>query len=189
MTRANRRDTAGAGVRHCVQGYMFRMPNAIKMLQDDQNSMRILFGQIQQLPAGQFGGENEAALQLASMVSAHNTLVEEFIHPLLADLRPEEAEEAEAVRAETRRMLAKIDGIPAGLDRRDALLELQGVVKDQGEQEEAVYPFLTEKLGLVKIEDLGRSMMARQQELLHEGEDTTNAASTARPQVAATPKI
>ena len=165
------------------------MPNAIKMLQDDQNSMRILFGQVQQVPAGQFGGEDKAALQVASMVTAHNALVEEFIHPFMADLKPEMAQEAEDTRVETRRMLAEIEELPTGLDRRDAIVQLQGVVKAQGEQEEAFYPLLTEALGLVQLEDLGRGMMVRQQELLQQGEETTNAASTARPQGASNPKI
>ena len=86
-------------------------------------------------------------------------------------------------------MLAQIDDLPSGMDRRDAMVELQHVVKAQGEQEEAFYPLLTEKLGLVELEDLGRTMMARQQELLQEGEDTTNAASLARPQGAGSPNI
>ena len=170
-------------------GKVFLMPNAIKILQDDQNSMRILFGQIQQAPAGQFGGEDKAALQIAAMLTTHNALVEEYLHPLLADLQPEMAKEAEGRRGETRRMLAQIDDLPSGIDRRDAMVELQHVVKAQGEQEEAFYPLLTKKLGLVELEDLGRTMMARQQELLQEGEDTTNAASLARPQGAATPNI
>ena len=165
------------------------MPNAIKMLQDDQNSMRMLFGQIQQVPAGQSGGEDKAALQVASMVITHNALVEEFIHPLLSDLRPEMAKEAEGSRRETRRILAQIDDLPSGMDRRDAIGELQGVVKAQGEQEEAIYPLLSETLGLSELEDLGRSMMVRQQQLLQQGEDTTHAASLARPQGASSPNI
>lgn len=165
------------------------MPNAIKMLQDDQNSMRMLFGQIQQIPAGQGGGEDIAALQVASMVTAHNALVEEFIQPLLADLQPDMAQKAEDSRVETRRVLAQIDDLPSGMERRDAIVELQGIVKAQGEQEEAFYPLLTDSLGVAQLEDLGRSMMGRQQELLQDGEDTTNAASAARPQGASRPKI
>lgn len=165
------------------------MPNAIKLLQDNQNSMRILFGQIQQVPAGQSGGEDKAALQVASMVTTHNALVEEFIHPLLSDLRPAMAKEAEGSRKETRRILAQIDYLPSGMDRRDAIGELQGVVKAQGEQEEAIYPLLSETLGLSELEDLGRSMMVRQQQLLQQGEDTTHAASLARPQGASSPNI
>lgn len=165
------------------------MPNAIKMLQDDQNSARILFGQIQQVPAGLSGAEDKAALQLASMLSTHNTLVEEFIHPLLNKFEPAVADESERGYGQTRELLAEIEDLPSGMERRDVMVDLQGIVKAQGEMNESsVYPLLTEKLGVSGLEDLGKVMMARQQELLHNDSDTTGAASTAGPQVV-TPKI
>lgn len=165
------------------------MPNAIKMLQDDQNSARILFGQIQQVPAGHSLDEDKAALQLAAMLTTHNTLVEEFIHPVLAKFDPAVAEESERGYGQTRRLLGEIDDLPSGMDRRDVMVTLQGIVKDQGEMnEKSVYPLLTEKLGVSGLEDLGRVMLSRQQELLQDGEDTTGAASTAGPQ-SVTPKI
>ncbi len=72
-------------------------------------------------------------------------------------------------------MLAQIDDLPSGMDRRDAMLELQHVVKTQGEQEEAFFPLLTEKLGLVELKDVGRAMMARQ--LMPAGHDVVDAAA------------
>ena len=112
------------------------MPNAIKMLQDDQNSARILFGQVQQVPAGQAGTEDKAALQLASMLSTHNTLVEEFIHPLLQKFEPTVAEESEGGYGQTRRLLSEIDDLD-GMERRNVLAELQEIVKAQGEMNES----------------------------------------------------
>lgn len=155
------------------------MPHAIKMLQDDNNSARILFGQIQAVPAGQADAEDKAAIQLASMLTTHNVLENEFINPMLARLEPALARECEAEHAAANRLLTEIETLD-GLERRDVILDLQEVVRAHGEtQERSVFPLLTERLGVSELEDLGRSMMTRQQELMHEGADTTGAAETA----------
>ena len=164
------------------------MPHAIKMLQDDNNSARILFGQIQAVPAGQADAEDKAALQLASMLTTHNVLENEFINPMLAKYEPALAEECEAEHDAANRLLTKIEGLD-GLERRDVILDLQEVVRAHGvTQETSVFPLLTEKLGVSGLEDLGREMLARQQQLLHEGADTTCAAETAGQHVI-TPRI
>ncbi len=164
------------------------MPHAIKMLQDDNNSVRILFGQIQAVPAGQADAEDKAALQLASMLTTHSVLENEFINPMLARFEPALAKECEAEHDEANRLLADIDGLD-GMERRDVILELQAVVAAHAAtQETSVFPLLSERLGVIELEDLGRSMMARQQELLHEGADTTGAAETAG-QHTVTPRI
>jgi len=155
------------------------MPHAIKMLQDDNNSARILFGQIQAVPAGQADAEDKAAIQLASMLTTHNVLENEFINPMLARLAPALADECVAEHDSANRLLTEIEGLD-GMERRDAILALQEVVQAHGvTQETSVFPLLTERLGVIELEDLGRSMMTRQQELLHEGADTTGAAETA----------
>ena len=164
------------------------MPHAIKMLQDDNNSARILFGQIQAVPAGQADAEDKAALQLASMLTTHNILENEFINPMLARFEPALAKECVAEHDKANRLLTEIEGLD-GMERRDVILELHEVVKaHSATQEQSVFPLLTEKLGTSALEDLGHSMMARQQELLHEGADTTGAAETAGQHVI-TPRI
>ena len=164
------------------------MPHAIKMLQDDNNSVRILFGQIQAIPAGQADAEDKAALQLAAMLTTHNVLENEFINPMLTRFEPALAKECVAEHDAANRLLADIAGLD-GLERRNVILELQEVVKAHGDtQEKTVFPLLTEKLGVIELEELGRSMMTRQQELMHEGADTTGAAETAGQHVI-TPRI
>ncbi len=158
------------------------MANAIKILQDDHNSVRILFGQAQQVTAGRSGDEDKVALQLASMLRAHNTLEEEFIHPLLKRLNPSMADAWTGEHDTTRELLAEIERLPSGMERREVIGRLREVVKAHADNHDtSIFPFLLEKLDLVAMEDLGRAMHIRQQELLHDGVDTTGAASTARP--------
>jgi len=157
------------------------MPNAIKMLQDDHNSARILFGQIQQVAAGQSDVEMKATLQLASMLTTHTVLEEEFIYPLLAKVDPALAEEFGGDHDEAKLLLDKIEDMEAGMELRDVVVELQAVVEAHvAKEEEQLFPFLADKVGVVELEDLGLAMMSRQQELMKEGEDTSGAAETAR---------
>jgi len=157
------------------------MPNAIKMLQDDHNSARILFGQIQQVAAGQVDVEMKATLQLATMLATHTQLEKEFIYPLLAKVDSALAEAFDADHDEAKRLLIKIEEMSPGMELRDMVVELQTVVEAHVAKEEAeLFPFLADKVGVVELEDLGLVMMSRQQELMKEGEDTAGAAETAR---------
>jgi len=157
------------------------MPNAIKMLQDDHNSARILFGQIQQVPAGQADVEEKATLQLASMLTTHTILEEEFIYPAVAKFDPALADELDGDHSEAKRLLAQIDDLPSGMEIRGVIDQLKEVVEAHvAKEEESVFELLTAKLGVIELEELGLKMMARQQELLQAGADTTGAAETAR---------
>ena len=156
------------------------MPNAVKMLQDKNNSMHILLGQVQLVPAGQADAEDKAAVQLALMFTTHIRLEDEFITPMLATLDPALADESDDEHAQAKRLLAQIEGLPAGLLRRHVMSELGEVVKAHRVlQEASVFPLLTQNLDVGELEDLGRTMMAREQVLLHEAADTTGAAETA----------
>ncbi len=159
------------------------MAHAIKMLQDDHNSARILFGQIQQIPGGSPGVLEKAVLQLTSMLTTHTKLEEEFIYPVLAEFDPEGAKQAEGDHDEAKGILKHMDDLPDGMELRDVVGQLQVVIEDHvAKEEETLFPLLSEKLGPIELETLGMSMLTRQQELMQEGEDTTGAAETARPQ-------
>lgn len=163
-------------------GNVWLMPNAIKMLQDDHNSARILFGQIQQVPAGQADAEEKATLQIAALLRAHTTLEEEFIYPLVAEHDRALADAYQADHDEAERLIGQIEDLPTGLALRDVMVQLQDAVKAHVDQEEeSLFPLLAAKLDVVQLEDLGSLMMTRQQELLQEGEDTAGAAETAGP--------
>lgn len=95
------------------------MPNAIKMLQDDHNSIRILFGQIQQVPAGQADVEAKAALQVESMLTTHMALMQEFIVPVLAEASPELAAKTETDHEEVGRLLDMAKALPSCMERRE----------------------------------------------------------------------
>jgi len=155
------------------------MPNAIKMLQDDNNSVRILLDQVQLVPAGQSDAEDKAALQVASMLTTQSCLEDEFITPMLTKLDPTLAEESDSEHEEAKRLLARV-GKTAGLERRHVMAELHDVVQaHQVLQEASVFPLLIEKLDVGEIENLGRQMRAREDVLLHQGASTTGAAETA----------
>jgi hypothetical protein len=156
------------------------MPNAIKMLQDDNNSVRILLGQVQMVPAGQADAEDKAALQVASMLTTHSQLEDEFITPLLVELHPELADESDSEHEQAKRLLARIKGLPAGLERRRVMAELHEVFRAHKLlQESSVIPLLLESLDVGEREALGRRMRVREQELRLEGADMTGAAETA----------
>jgi len=156
------------------------MPNAIKMLQDDNNSMHILLGQVQMIPAGQADAEDKAALQLVSMFSAQSRLEDEFITPMLDKLDPALADESDGEHAEVKRLFTKIEGLSAGLERRHVIADLKEVVNaHKATQESSVFPLLIEKLDVGEIESLGRTMRVREQQLRTEDADTTGAAETA----------
>ncbi len=132
------------------------------------------------VPAGQADAEDKAASQLASMLSTHSRLEDEFITPMLTKLDPALAEESDNEHDQAKRLLAKIEALPAGLARRRVMFELHEVVRAHADMQDAsVFPLLIEKLDVGELEHLGRTMMARQQVLLHEGADTTGAAETA----------
>jgi hypothetical protein len=156
------------------------MPNAIKMLQDDNNSMHILLGQIQMVPAGQADAEDKAAIQLASMFTTHSRLEDEFITPMLTKLDPALADESDDEHGQAKRLLAKIENLPAGLARRHVIAELAEVVKvHKVLQEASVFPLLAKTLDVGELQALGRTMRAREQVLLCDAADTTGAAETA----------
>jgi hypothetical protein len=156
------------------------MPNAIKMLQDDNNSVRILLGQVQLVPAGQADAEDKAAIQLASMLTTHSQLEDEFITPMLTKFDAALADESDGEHEQAKGLLARIESLPAGLERRRLMAELKEVVRAHAATQEAsVFPLLSETLDVGELEQLGRTMRARENVLLHEGADTTGAAETA----------
>lgn len=159
------------------------MPNAIKMLQDDHNSVRILCRQLPSLQAGTQGDEQKAARQLVSMLETHATIEEELVYPVLASAHPDLIARAEADHEVADGILAEIAELPAGIELREAVARLQDVLdRHVAEEEASVFPLLTDALGLSGLEDLGRQMALRQQELMAEAEDTTGAGATARTQ-------
>ena len=150
------------------------------MLQDDNNSMHILLGQVGMIPAGQADAEDKAAAQVAAMFTTHSRLEDEFITPMLTKLHPELAAESDEEHAQAKRLLAKIKDLPAGLARRHVIAEFSDVVKAHKlTQEASVFPLLSEMLDVGELEDLGRRMQAAEQPLRHTGADTTSAAETA----------
>ena len=162
------------------QDHDLGMPNAIKMLQDDNNSLHILLGQIQMIPAGQADAEDKAALQLASMFSTHSQLEDEFITPMLNKLDPSLAKESDGEHAEAKRLFRKIQALPAGLERRHVIAELKEVVNaHKATQEASVFPLLAKKLNVDELQNLGHTMSVREQALRSQAVDTTGAAETA----------
>ncbi len=158
------------------------MANAIKMLQDDHNSMRMLFRQLPTIQNGAQDEEEKAALQIISMLETHTTLEEELVYPILAEAHPDLIKHAEDEHAEAKQLLAELEKMPAGMEMRELVGRLQIAVEAHVEdEEEKVFPLLTEAVGVGGLEDLGRKMMARQQELMQKADDTTGAASTGMP--------
>ena len=167
------------------------MANAIKMLQDDHNSMRILFGQFHMIPAGQGEQAGTTAAQIISTLKTHASLEEDLVYPLLAEDNKELADHAEDEHDEMKRLVKEIEKTEPGTDSgmSELLTQLQEVFTAHVEEEEdKVFPLLSEKLGVSQLEDLGRVMLSRQQELLQEHASTTDAAQAGRPAIT-TPRI
>ena len=157
------------------------MANAIKMLQDDHNSVRVL---CRQLPTIQSAPDEEekTAQAIVSLLETHTTLEQELVYPLLADAHPELIKHAEDEHAEAKELLKEVDRLPAGMELREAVLRLsESVEAHVAEEEEKLFPLLTEILGVGGLEDLGRQMMGRQQELMQKADETTGAAAAGMP--------
>ena len=158
------------------------MANAIKMLQDDHNSVRVLFRQLPTVQNGAKDEEEKAALQIVSLLETHTTLEEELVYPLLADAHPDLIKHSKDEHAEATELLKAVRKLPAGPELREAVLTLsESVEAHVAEEEEKVFPLLTEILGVGGLEDLGRQMMGRQQELMQDAVETTGAAATGMP--------
>lgn len=165
------------------------MPNAIKMLQDDHNSVRVLCKQLPTLPGGNKDEEEKAAIQIVSMLRTHTTLEEELVYPVLAESHPDLIDHAQEEHAEASQLLDEIEKMSAGMELREAVMELLRAVEAHvSDEEETVFPLLTEALGVSGLEDLGRQMLGRQQDLMQAAPDTTGALTTAQPQIT-TPRI
>lgn len=158
------------------------MANAIKMLQDDHNSVRILFRQLPTIQNGAQDEEEKAAVQIVSLLETHTTLEEELVYPLLADAHPELVQHSREEHAEAKQLLKDVEKLPAGMELREAVLRLsESVEAHVAEEEEKVFPLLTEMLGVGGLEDLGRQLMSRQQELMQKAAETTGAAAAGMP--------
>ncbi len=158
------------------------MPNAIKMLQDDHNSVHMLCRQIPTLLAGTQDEEEKAAHQLVSMLQTHLKLEEELVYPLVASSAPDVVSGFEVAHAEMDEILAEIRAMPAGMPLRDAVTRLGEAVESHVvTQESTLFPLLSEALGISGLEDLSHGMMARQQELMQHAYETAGAAGTALP--------
>lgn len=158
------------------------MANAIKMLQDDHNSVRVLMKQLPTIQNGAQDEEEKAALQIVSLLQTHTTLEDEMVYPVLAESHPDLIKHAKEEHAEATELLKAVEKLPAGTELREAVSRLQMAVEEHvAEEEEKLFPLLTEALGVSGLEDLGRQMLARQQELMQAAEETTGAASAGRP--------
>jgi len=158
------------------------MANAIKMLQDDHNSARILFNQLPMIQNGARDEEEKAAIHLISLLQTHTTLEEELVYPVLADAHPDLIKHSEEEHAEAKGIIAEIEKMPAGMELREAVHRLQEAVEAHvAEEEEKLFPLLTEALGVSGLEDLGRQLLSRQQELLQDAAETTGAAAAGMP--------
>ncbi len=158
------------------------MANAIKMLQDDHNSVRTLCKQLPTIQNGAQDEEEKTALQIVSLLQTHSTLEEELVYPVLADSHPDLVKHAEQEHAEANAILGEIEALGAGVELREAVLRLQESVEAHvAEEEETVFPLLTEVLGIDGLEDLGRAMLTRQQELMKDAVETTGGAMAGRP--------
>ncbi len=158
------------------------MANAIKMLQDDHNSVRMLCSQVPTLQGGARDEEEKAALQIISLLETHTTLEEELVYPVVADAHPDLIKHAEEEHDEAKRIVAEIKKMPPSAELREAVTQLgAAVAAHAAEEEEDLFPLLTEALGVEGLEDLGLRMLARQQELMQHAEETAGASATAMP--------
>jgi len=132
------------------------MANAIKLLQDDHNSVRMICRQLPTVQNGARDEEEKAALQLVSLLETHTTLIEELVYPVLADAHPQVIKESEDSHDQAGAILADIKKMPAGMELRETVQSLQAVFEVQAEREETtIFPLLTETLGLSGLEDSG----------------------------------
>lgn len=158
------------------------MANAIKMLQDDHNKVRMLCKQLPTIQNGARDEEELAGQAIVSLLRAHSTLEEELVYPVLADSHPDLVQHAVEEHAEAKAILDEIEEIGAGPGLREVVLRLQESLEAHvAEEEETVFPLLTEVLGIDGLENLGMQMLTRNQELMQEAPDTTGMAATGQP--------
>jgi hemerythrin-like domain-containing protein len=158
------------------------MANAIKVLLDGHNSVRIMCIQLPAILPGDHDEEEAAATRLVALLRNHSTLEEEMVYPLLADRYPDLIEQSEAEHEAADRILAEIEERPAGPELRRNVADLWALVQQHvAKEEREVFPLLEQMFDLGGLEALGRRMIGRQQELIQESVETVGSAAAGRP--------
>jgi hemerythrin superfamily protein len=136
---------------------------ATELLKSDHRIVESLFAQLKTSPE-----PDKAAVveQIRSELSVHSMIEEEIFYPAMRALDPAPIDEAVDEHRALRNLLDLVATMPPGSAELQELLdELQELIGEHVEEEEKVLFVRAEELGDTLLQELGRRMNARKEEL------------------------
>jgi hemerythrin superfamily protein len=153
------------------------MSDPVRQLVEQHNQLRRLFKQLPRL-AGQQSVEQKA-YHICDLLTIHSRLEEEIIYPVIGDLIPAVAKEAQAAHDRAERLVAKLCGqeYRTVQDMKRDLDSLERVVSVHARWEEDNLLPLMNELTTEEFNWLGSTLYERHQELLREYPDASDASA------------
>ncbi len=152
------------------------MSDPVRQLVEQHNQLRRLFKQLPRL-AGQQSVEQKA-YHICDLLTIHSRLEQEIIYPVIGDLIPAIAKEAQTAHDHAERLVTRICGQYRTVQeiKRD-LDALERVVSSHARWEEDNLLPLINELTTEEFNWLGRTLYERHQELLREYPDASDASA------------
>ncbi len=153
------------------------MSDPVRQLVEQHNQLRRLFKQIPRLEAHQ--SVEERAYAICDLLTIHGVLETEIIYPVIADLDPTMAEEAETAHRRIEILAERIcesDYRPNHVVKRDPDM-LERIVSSHARWEEDNLLPRVSALATQEFNRLGAALYERHQELLREYPDAVGASA------------
>ena len=139
------------------------MPNVLDLLNTDHREVEQLFAQFETTQ------DLEIALEICRELTVHATVEEEIVYPVLAEIDAAVEQEAEEEHDEAKELIARIEAmVPDDAELVPTVMKLKGAIEHHVEEEESEAWAEMRKGAADQLDELGRQVAERKQELLGE---------------------
>lgn len=137
------------------------MPNALELLNHDHREVEQLFAQFESTQ------DFSIALQICRELTVHAAVEEEIVYPVLAEINEDVEQEAEEEHDDAKELIARIEGMtPDHPGLVATVMKLKGAIEHHVEEEESEAWTEMRKGASDQLDELGRQVEQRKQELL-----------------------